>query len=305
MAFRPTSDHSSPIHPGYKNEQESRHEILLGTEVECDDNYRVRTTISPLGLSDLFDEIGAGRTYCKHDGSLNDGVELISEPSTLAHHMYCIRWKALCKAATKHGYRSHDTNTCGQHVHVGREQLGRTDADRSEVIWKVQMFLARHKSEVLRFSRRDLGDLDQWASLDNLANRTAGYTGDQLRDYAVRHYVTYHDDGGYHYDHDRYKAVNVNNRNTVEIRIFKGTLKRDTLIANLQFVHNVFKWAMAHSWDDLAAATFQNVVLWYPYDEIVGYMKNRSLLPEDFTIATLPSSGRAPDFGGRDGTARA
>ena len=302
MAFRPTSDHSSPTHPGYKNDRESRSEILIGTEVECDDNYRVRPTLSPLALSDLFDEIGNGRTYCKHDGSLNDGVELISEPSTLAHHMYCIRWKALCKAATKHGYRSHDTNTCGQHVHVGREQLGNTDAERAEVIWKVQMFLGKFKSQVVRFSRRDLSDLNQWARLDNLAVRTAGFSGDQLRDYAVSHYETYHNDHGHHYDSARYVAVNVNNRNTVEIRIFKGTLKRDTPIANLQFVHNVFKWAMTHSWDDLATATFTDVALCYPYNEIVGYMAHRGLVPSDFTVNTLPSSGRAPEFTGRDGT---
>ena len=63
----------------------------------------------------------------------------------------------------------------------------------------------------------------------------------------------------------------------------------------------MFTWAMAHSWDDLASATFAEIALFEPYDEIVGFLKNRGLIPEDYEVATLPSSGRTPEFGGRDG----
>lgn len=295
MAFRYYSDHSVGT-IGYKNAQESRDKLTFGTEIEFENNHRIQPRIGEYELSELFDQLGNGRTYCKQDGSLNNhGCELISEPGTLGHHMYVMRWRAILKAATKNGYRSHDTQNCGMHVHVGREQLGETDAQRAEVIRKVMAITQLFRPELTRFSRRRLSELQNWAPIPALPSYVDRSSGESLRDYfsGQRTYIS---------DHGaRYTAVNVTNRPTVEIRIFRGTAKRDTVIANLQLVNSMFTYAMTHSWDELAAASFADIALWEPYDEIVGYMKNRGLLAADAIIPTMPSSGRAPEFGGRDG----
>lgn len=298
MAIYPASHHPTPAF-GYKNERESRSHILIGTELEFDGPSHLTQRVSPTELSDRFDEISGGRTYCKSDGSLSYGVELVSHPGTLEHHMYVMHWQQLCRTAVKNGYRSHDTNTAGLHLHVGREQLGATETERDEVIRKVQIFFGRFKAELLRFSRRTLSDFEQWADCQSIARRTRGYTGAQLREYALDHYVQHRNVT--HYHSTRYVAVNVNNAATVEIRIFKGTAKRDTLIASIQLVHNIFTWCMAHSWDDLAAATFADVALWRPYAEIVHYCEHRGLI-ELGSVETLPSGRRDPEFTGIDGT---
>ncbi|MGN0605977.1 MAG: hypothetical protein ACI4JM_05600 [Oscillospiraceae bacterium] len=57
--------------------------------------------------------------YIKSDGSLDDGMELVSHPMTLDYHKeYC--WFDIMRKAVSLGYRSHQTSTCGLHIHVNR-----------------------------------------------------------------------------------------------------------------------------------------------------------------------------------------
>lgn len=62
--------------------------------------------------------------YCKRDGSLGDeGVEIVTHPATLNYHLTKLAWDRIIETATDNGYTSHDTETCGLHVHVGRAEL--------------------------------------------------------------------------------------------------------------------------------------------------------------------------------------
>lgn len=38
------------------------------------------------------------------------------------------------------GYRSHNTSTCGLHVHIGRKQLGYSYEEQEEVISRIMFF---------------------------------------------------------------------------------------------------------------------------------------------------------------------
>jgi len=37
----------------------------------------------------------AGNAYCKHDGSLNDGFEIVTHPMTLDYHLHRMPWEEL------------------------------------------------------------------------------------------------------------------------------------------------------------------------------------------------------------------
>lgn len=289
---------------GYKNDRESREHLTFGVELECEprnDGGNVR--MDAFELSDRLDEIPGGRTYCKSDGSLSNGVEIVSHPGTLAHHMYVMHWRQIQRTCEKAGFRSHDAANSGLHVHVGRAQLGSTDAERDDVTRKVQVLFALYAAELTRFSRRRRSCLEQWAPIDRLGvtpddiRRVS--SGAQLASWAsarVPAYLSNHN--------DRYTAVNVTNRATVEIRIFRGTLKRDTLIAAVQLVSNVFEYAMAHDWADIPASTWADVAAYKPYKELVNYMIARNLLAAEDVPETLPASNRPSDFYGVDGIAR-
>ena len=289
---------------GYKNDRESREHLTFGVELECEprnDGGNVR--MDAFELSDRIDEIPGGRTYCKSDGSLSNGVEIVTHPGTLAHHMYVMHWRQIQRTCEKAGFRSHDAANSGLHVHVGRAQLGSTDAERDDVTRKVQVLFALYAAELTRFSRRRRSCLEQWAPIDRLGvtpddiRRVS--SGAQLASWAsarVPAYLSNHN--------DRYTAVNVTNRSTVEIRIFRGTLKRDTLIAAIQLVSNVFEYAMAHDWADIPASTWADVAAYKPHKELVNYMIARNLLAAEDVPETLPASNRPSDFYGVDGIAR-
>ena len=289
---------------GYKNDRESHEHLTFGVELECEprnDGGSVR--MNAYELSDRIDEIPGGRTYCKSDGSLSNGVEIVSHPGTLAHHMYVMHWRQIQRTCEKAGFRSHDAANSGLHVHVGRAQLGSTDAERNDVTRKVQVLFALYTAELTRFSRRRRSCLEQWAPIDRLGVTPDDIrhvsSGAQLASWAsarVPAYLSNHN--------DRYTAVNVTNSATVEIRIFRGTLKRDTLIAAIQLVSNVFEYAMAHDWADIPASTWADVAAYKPYKELVNYMIARNLLAAEDVPETLPASNRPSDFYGVDGIAR-
>lgn len=289
---------------GYKNDRESREHLTFGVELECEprnDGGNVR--MDAYELSDRIDEIPGGRTYCKSDGSLSNGVEIVSHPGTLAHHMYVMHWRQIQRTCEKAGFRSHDAANSGLHVHVGRAQLGSTDAERDDVTRKVQVLFALYTAELTRFSRRRRSCLEQWAPINGLGTTPDAIrhvsSGSRLASWAFTHVPAYRSN-----HNDRYTAVNVTNSATVEIRIFRGTLKRDTLIAAIQLVSNVFEYAMAHDWADIPASTWADVAAYKPHKELVNYMIARGLLDADAAPETLPASNRPSDFYGVDGIAR-
>lgn len=288
---------------GYKNDRESREHLTFGVELECEPRRNGAPKMDADELSDRIDEIAGDRVYCKSDASLSRGLEIVTHPGTLAHHMYVMHWRQIQRTCEKAGFRSHDTENSGLHVHVGREQLGSTDAERDETIRKVQVLFVMYAAELTRFSRRTRSRLDEWASFRSFGvspESIRATDGDTLATWASSSVPTF--ESGYH--DRRYTAVNLMNLATVEIRIFRGTLKRDTLIAAIQLVSNVFEYAMAHTWDELRTSTWADVAACKPYKEIVGYMIARGLLDADAAPETLPGGNRAMDYYGVDGIAR-
>lgn len=287
---------------GYKNDRESREHLTFGVELECEPRRCGAPKMDAAELSDRIDEIASDRVYCKSDCSLSHGLEIVTHPGTLAHHMYVMHWRQIQRTCEKAGFRSHDTENSGLHVHVGRAQLGSTDAERDETIRKVQVLFVMYAAELTRFSRRTRSRLDQWAPFRSFGvspESIRATDGDTLASWARSSVPTTA------YDHDdRYAAVNVLNRATVEIRIFRGTLKRDTLIAAIQLVSNVFEYAMDHTWDAIRTSTWAGVAAYKPHKEIVGYMIARGLLDADAAPETLPGGNRAMDYYGVDGITR-
>ncbi len=75
--------------------------------------------------------------YVKHDGSLDDGLEIVSHPMTLAYHMSEMPWKEIVNKARQLGYTSHQAGTCGLHVHVNRSSLGDTYRQQDNTIARI------------------------------------------------------------------------------------------------------------------------------------------------------------------------
>lgn len=265
-----------------RNERISAATRYFGVENEISYKNGVNRKMGNDDLSDLLDDIGAGFTYCKRDCSISNehGVELVTHPGTLAYNSKECHWKHLNRTAQKNGYRSHDaTPSCGLHVHVNRDSLGRDAYERDDVIRKMTVMLDLHRNEVTRFTRRTARALAEWASIPH----TPSFRGD----IPTR--------GGSH--NSRYTALNVTNTATVEFRIFRGTLRRDTIIAALQFCNNWCDYAMSHSWDEVENSTFGEIMKTHEYNELNQYLVQRGLLAPD--VPVLTPNARVCDFSER------
>ena len=241
-------------------------ELTFGVELEIDEGDDPQACAGELMAA--ADEI-----YCKHDGSLSDGVEIVTHPCTLDYHLYQLRWKQLCSIATGRGFKSHDTSTCGLHVHVGRAQLGSTRSDRDNTIGKVILLVDRLWAAIVPFTRRNEAKLDQWAARNRIPSTVEN--GDE----AIR--------AALNSTHGRYYAVNLENSNTIEFRIFRGTLKRDTIAATLQLVSNLCGYAMAHDVETVLRTGWLDVVNFVHYDELSDYCKAMHLDHEPEGLKTL------------------
>lgn len=102
--------------------------------------------------------------YCKHDGSLEDGFEIVTHPMSLAFHRDVMPWAKLMAEAISMGYTSHQAYTCGLHIHVNRSAFGSTETLQDACIARILYFFEKNWEELLKFSRRTQGQLNQWAA---------------------------------------------------------------------------------------------------------------------------------------------
>ena len=234
-------------------------ELKFGIELEVDcgeDAYAAAKAVT---------EAADGRIYCKRDGSLDNGFEIVTHPASLAYHLYDFRWANIMRICKQHGFKSHDTETCGLHIHVGRLELGADADERYMNAAKLVLLAYALRDELTKFSRRKAEHLDHWAQFPAIE------ANDSMNDFDLCSHATAVARA------TRYSAVNLQNTATVEFRIFRGTLKRDTLAASLQMVSNMCKYAMTHSARECLTANFVDVVNVDPTSVLLDYCQSRRL----------------------------
>ena len=198
--------------------------------------------------------------YIKSDGSLDDGLELVTHPMSLEYHLHEMPWAAVLDEAKQLDYHSHSTNTCGLHVHISRMAFGCTYETQEECIARLVFFVEKFWPELLRFSRRTQGQINHWAARygmklnpkDQICHAKNSCAG-------------------------RYTAVNLTNADTVEIRMFRGTLKLNTLIATLQLVDHLCEVAVSMSDQELQDMSWFDFLDQITEPELIQYLKERRL----------------------------
>ena len=203
------------------------------------------------------------RIYCKHDGSLNDGFEIVSHPMTLDYHTNNMNWRQIFEEAVDMGYRSHNTSTCGLHIHVSRSAFGKDYESQEQAIARVVFFVEKNWNELVKFSRRTIDSLNQWAAKYATISSTTEETYKKAKDKRLGRYV----------------AINLENYNTIEFRLWKGSLKHTTVLATLQLVDEICYCAINMtdkemedmSWLDFVQRILPNKA------ELIEYLKAKRL----------------------------
>ncbi len=199
--------------------------------------------------------------YCKHDGSLEDGFEIVTHPMTLDFHCAEMPWETVYRKSVELGYCSHLASTCGLHIHVNRTAFGETEYEQDECISRILYFFEKHWSELLKCSRRTERQLARWAARYGYKENPV-----DILEHAKKCC-----------DSSRYTCVNLTNNDTIEFRIFRGTLKVNTIIATLQMVNRICDLAIFSSDEEVKRLSWSEFVSRADEPELIRYLKERRL----------------------------
>lgn len=159
----------------------------------------------------------------KNDGSLRDGFEIVTHPGTALYwEEQKDEWKELLKILAGAGCRSHTPGTCGLHVHVGRKRSSQPMSPLG--LYRFMRLVYGYPTFSLAISRRAEQQLSQWAALENpeIMARKASQKLNQS---------------------SRYVAVNLSDKGTAELRLYRGTLKASSFFAALEHAFALAEFA--------------------------------------------------------------
>ena len=202
----------------------------------------------------------AENLYIKTDGSLDDGLELVTHPMTLEYHLNEMPWAEVLRKAQEMDYLSHAAGTCGLHVHISRLAFGCTYEQQEAAIARLLYFVEKFWAELLRFSRRTQSQMNRWAARYGIR-----LTPSEQMSHAKNSCA------------GRYTAVNLTNADTVEIRMFRGTLKLNTLKATLQMVNHLCEVAVSLSDSEVQDLSWFDFLDTVHEPELIQYLKERRL----------------------------
>jgi len=181
--------------------------FAMELEVEIDNNH------NPYDVAEMIND---DFTFCKNDGSLQHGFEIVTHPMSwnfLTENVDMINDKL--EILKSNGANSHNTKTCGIHIHFSR--WGLTDYN----IYKFQKFCYSNLPLLQIVSQRERHTNNcQW-SIDN----------EPLTVNSERMNITR--------DATKYTAINLAHNNSIEVRIFRGNLLIERVMKNFEFVKSL------------------------------------------------------------------
>ena len=210
--------------------------LLLGAEIEVggnnnissdnDKNSTVKKCIQIMNGSDSDEE---NLIYSTHDSTVQ--IEFDTMPCSLEFHKNKMNYSEMFEYLDKEGYKGHDCETAGLHIHANRSYLGKSRISQELVISKILYILEKFNDEICVIARRD--------------NDYSEFAGEkQNEDSIVELYSKYKDKG-------KRAALNLQHKDTIEFRMFKSTLKYETFILTLEFVKDIIDFAKSASIEEI------------------------------------------------------
>ena len=199
--------------------------LFFGIELEISTNDSSYLNEASSFIADNF--------FCRleHDSSIpNYGFEIISDPMTFK------KWQErknkihqVFEQLTNNSFVSHNARggNCGLHIHASKEALGDTEAEIENTINNIILITENFKEELQKFSRRQAFNWCHFFNDDTGKNKETNI--DKIKEEKGTK--------------GRYQVINTTNRNTIEFRLCRGTLKTNTFFASIQLFYNIIQLA--------------------------------------------------------------
>jgi hypothetical protein len=182
--------------------------------------------------------------YLKHDGSLNCGFEVVTHP--MSHEFFKNQaeefWDVIEGLRSNYKVKSWGTSTCGLHIHISRSGFS-SGAHMHRFLNLVYSNQEFYETLAGRSS-------DQWAKFTDIYQRT-WLRDDEGNRTDLKTTRTFAHKLNFNYGSDRYSAVNAQNRETLEMRIFRGTVNTNTIKAHIDLAHASVEYTRVMSVKDI------------------------------------------------------
>lgn len=255
--------HNNPPKRIHYGSGETPSGMLIGTEIETehkdgDENMNERIEITrKYGEDENY-------IYQMRDGSLDDsGIECITQPMSKVFWDN-FRFEDWFQDLIDAGTISHNSSRCGLHVHLSRKWMQTDDYDTQAIyVARMRQFISDNKEWVQKFSRRRECN---WCAYTKTFEKEDKPTDKTEREGK-------HKEAGKKMD--RYQSVNNNCRETIEFRIFRGTLKANTYRASVEFCLRLVDYIITH---EEGTETMEEFLKYKPLPQsMITYMGERHL----------------------------
>jgi hypothetical protein len=203
-------------------------------------------------VRDIRDQLGDDHVICKADASIGcNGIEIVTRPTSLARHL------ARFGAWKPRRLKAWDAGTCGMHVHIDSRAFTALSLGKF-----LQFFNTPDNACFLRSIAGRHPQEDKWAQ---------DYAG---WDYGRPDQITDPLKALKNKSPRRHVMVNLTNltrsesrrlglddndygsQNTVEVRLFRASLRKDRMFAQLEFTHAIVVYCRTASYKNLTAKAF-------------------------------------------------
>lgn len=205
--------------------------LYMGFELEFDaPNKKIGCRNNKISVIDFSNHIFNSNTYLYYmlDGSIRNGLEMISQPSTLDFYKQNEeKFKQLFSFIKNVGFEAR--KSCGFHIHFNRDyimsQSGIYDEYYKDNEEKLIMIVEKFWKELVYISKRQYSRIERWS---NKFDKTPKEIVDNM---------------SFGVFEDKYHVLNFNNRQTIEFRLYSSSLEYEDFICYLELYSNIINAA--------------------------------------------------------------
>lgn len=235
----------------FMDNENKRTTLLLGAEIEVggnkpevDSNNKQSVVKRCIQIMNGSESDKEDLIYSTHDGTVQ--IELDTMPCSLEYHKNKMNYKEMFKYLDEMGYKGHDCNTAGLHIHANRDYLGKTKMQQDLVISKILYIIEKFNDNICVIGRRNT-DYSQ-------------FVGDRCKEDTVLNLLAKYDNTG------KKAALNLQHKDTIEFRMFKSTLKYETFLLTLEFVKDIIDFAKSINIEEIEKMTWNDLMKTFSKD---------------------------------------
>ena len=217
--------------------------LLLGAEIEVAGNTNERISRNDVVKKCIQIMNGSESDKEEFIYSTSDStvqIELDTMPCSLEFHKNKMNYKELFNYLDSLGYKGHDCDSAGLHIHANRSYLGPTPLLQQLTISKILYIIEKFNDEICVLARRN--------------NGYSQFVGKKKDENSVVELY------GRYQNYGKKAALNLRHPDTIEFRMFKSTLKVETFLLTLEFVKDIIDFAKQVNVEEIESIRWEDLM---------------------------------------------